>query len=89
MEGLIEEGKTLMDENAEPPVGDAALIAAAQKVEHYEIAGYGTVRTYASRLGYSDAEELLQQTLDEEKQTDERLTELAESEINVEAAHEE
>ncbi|MEX2559370.1 MAG: ferritin-like domain-containing protein [Pirellulales bacterium] len=89
MEGLIEEGKKLMEEDAEPPVGDAALIAAAQKVEHYEIAGYGTVRTFANLLGYADAEELLQQTLDEEKQTDERLTELAESEINVQATHRE
>jgi ferritin-like metal-binding protein YciE len=78
-----------MEEDAEPPVGDAALIAAAQKVEHYEIAGYGTVRTFANLLGYADAEELLQQTLDEEKQTDERLTELAESEINVQATHRE
>lgn len=89
MEGLIEEGKKLMEEDAEPPVGDAALIASAQKVEHYEIAGYGTVRTFANLLGYSDAEELLQQTLDEEKQTDEWLTELAESEINVQATHRE
>jgi ferritin-like metal-binding protein YciE len=85
MEGLIEEGSRVMKEDAEPAVMDAALIAAAQKVEHYEIAGYGTVLAYARRLGHSHAQELLQQTLDEEKETDRKLTELAESEINVEA----
>jgi ferritin-like metal-binding protein YciE len=88
MEGLIEEGKELMEEDAEPHVLDAGLISAAQRVEHYEMAGYGTARTYARLLGYSDAEELLQQTLDEEKATDEKLTELAESEVNVEASQE-
>jgi ferritin-like metal-binding protein YciE len=85
MEGLIEEGAQIMEEDAEPAVMDAALIAAAQKVEHYEIAGYGTVATYARMLGHNEAAELLQQTLEEEKETDEKLTELAESEINVEA----
>ena len=85
MEGLIEEGKELMAEDAEPAVLDAALIAAAQKVEHYEIAGYGTVRTYARMLGYEEAADLLQETLDEEGETDQRLTDLAESVINVEA----
>src|SRR5262249_44590673 len=82
MEGLIDEGKDLMDEDAEPPVMDAGLIAAAQKVEHYEIAGYGTVRTWAEHLGHHEAAELLQQTLDEEKQTDQKLTRLAEQMVN-------
>jgi len=87
MEGLIEEGQRLIDEDAEPHVKDAGLISAAQRVEHYEIAGYGTARTYAKLLGHSEAEDLLQQTLDEERATDEQLTELAMSEINVEAMH--
>jgi len=87
MEGLVEEGKEIIENgsDADPSVLDAALISAAQKVEHYEIAGYGCVRTWAQLLGEEEAVELLQQTLDEESQTDKRLTELAESEINVEA----
>jgi len=85
MEGLIEEGKELMDEDAEPEVLDAGLIGAAQKVEHYEIAGYGTVRTYAQMLGNDEAARLLQQTLDEEGMTDKKLTKLAMQCINVEA----
>jgi ferritin-like metal-binding protein YciE len=85
MEGLIEEGKEMMQEDMEPDVMDAALIAAAQRIEHYEIAGYGTVRTYANLLGEKDAAKLLQQTLDEEGQADKILTQLAESSINVEA----
>jgi len=85
MEGLIEEGSSLISEDAEDAVKDAGLIAAAQKVEHYEIASYGTLATWARILGYSEAEQLLRQTLDEEKETDRKLTELAESEINVEA----
>ena len=85
MEGLVEEGKKLMAEDSEPAVLDAALIAAAQKVEHYEIAGYGTVRTYARQLGYEEAADLLQETLDEEGEADQTLTDLAESVINVEA----
>jgi ferritin-like metal-binding protein YciE len=85
MEGLIEEGKEMMQEDMEPDVMDAALIAAAQRIEHYEIAGYGTVRTYANLLGEKDATKLLQQTLDEEGQADKILTQLAESSINVEA----
>ena len=84
MEGLLEEGKEWMEEDAEPEVMDAGLIAAAQHVEHYEIAGYGCVRTYAELLGFTNAAKLLQQTLDEEKQTDEKLTGLAQT-INVEA----
>ena len=87
MEGLIEEGKEMMSEDAEPEVLDAGLISAAQRVEHYEIAGYGTVRTYAKLLGDEQAARLLQQTLDEEGATDKKLTQLAESSINVEAMH--
>lgn len=84
MVGLIEEAQELLDEDAEPHVRDAGLIAMAQRVEHYEIAGYGTVRTYAEDLGDQDAAELLQQTLDEEGECDHKLTELAET-INLEA----
>jgi ferritin-like metal-binding protein YciE len=86
MEGLLEEGKELLESDSHPEVLDAGLIAAAQKVEHYEIAGYGCARTYAQLLGQNEALELLQQTLDEEKQTDEKLTELAMSRINLDAA---
>lgn len=85
MEGLIEEGKEMMDE-FEDDVLDAAMISAAQRVEHYEIAAYGTVRTYAELLGHDRAVELLEQTLEEEKETDHKLTELAGT-INVEAAN--
>jgi ferritin-like metal-binding protein YciE len=84
MEGLLEEGKVLMEEYEEPELLDAGLIAAAQHVEHYEIAGYGCVRTYAELLGDNSAVQLLQQTLDEEKETDEKLTTLAQS-INIKA----
>jgi ferritin-like metal-binding protein YciE len=85
MEGLIEEGSDLLEEDGEPHVKDAALIAAAQRVEHYEISGYGTARTLAELLGLDEAATLLQQTLEEEKETDEKLTELATSEVNVQA----
>ena len=85
MEGLIEEAKELMEEDADPDVMDAGLIASAQRVEHYEIAGYGCVRTYARLLGDEQSARLLQQTLDEEGQTDKKLTDLAERLINVEA----
>ncbi|MCU1285625.1 MAG: hypothetical protein JWO13_1975 [Acidobacteriales bacterium] len=84
MEGLLEEGKEMMEEDMEDEVLDAALIAAAQRVEHYEIAGYGTVRTYAEQLGLDDAVKLLEETLEEEKETDQKLTSIAES-VNVEA----
>ena len=87
MAGLIKEGSKMMAEDASPEVLDAALIAAAQKVEHYEIAGYGCVATYAQMLGRNEIRELLTQTLDEEEATDEKLTELAESLINVRAEH--
>lgn len=85
MEGLLEEGKEVMAEDADASVLDAALIAAAQRVEHYEMAGYGCVRTYARLLGFDDAADLLQETLDEEGTADKKLTELAESVINIEA----
>ena len=85
MEGLLEEGKELMQERPEPEVLDAGLIAAAQRVEHYEIAGYGTVRAYAQLLGEDEHASLLQETLDEEGETDKKLTALAESSINIEA----
>jgi ferritin-like metal-binding protein YciE len=84
MEGVIADGKELMEEEAEPDVMDAGLIGAAQHVEHYEMAGYGCVRTYAELLGHNDFARLLQKTLDEERATDEKLTELARN-INVEA----
>ena len=87
MEGLIEEAKEAMGEDMDEDTMDAALIAVAQKVEHYEIAGYGTTRTWANQLGDSDTARVLQQTLDEEGKTDKLLTELAESSINIEAAH--
>jgi ferritin-like metal-binding protein YciE len=86
MQGIIEEGKEVMGEDAEDDVMDAALIGAAQKVEHYEIATYGTLCTYAELLGLRDAKELLGQTLEEEKATDQKLSELAEAVINLEAA---
>lgn len=85
MQGLLEEGKELMKEDADPQVLDAGLICAAQHVEHYEMAGYGTCRTYAKLLGDNEAAALLQTTLDEEQATDLKLTELAVSHINVEA----
>ena len=85
MQGLIEEGQESLDEDMEEDTKDAAVIAAAQRVEHYEISGYGTARTYANLLGENEASELLEQTLNEEKETDQKLTQLAEQ-INVEAA---
>ncbi|HEY2787795.1 MAG TPA: ferritin-like domain-containing protein [Fimbriiglobus sp.] len=85
MEGLIAEGKEVIDGDGDPWVKDAALIGAAQRVEHYEMAGYGCVRTFAMLLGYEKAEKLLQETLDEEGEADKALTELAETVINVEA----
>jgi ferritin-like metal-binding protein YciE len=85
MAGLLEEGRKTMEEEAEAPVMDAALIAAAQKVEHYEIASYGCVCTYAEMLGYDQVHELLGQNLDEEETTDQKLTALAENVINQEA----
>jgi ferritin-like metal-binding protein YciE len=89
MEGLIHEGAELIQESRKSDVLDAGLIKAAQKVEHYEIAGYGCVRTYAELLGQDESAKVLQQTLNEEKATDDKLTQLATSEINLEAADEE
>jgi ferritin-like metal-binding protein YciE len=85
MEGVIKEGSEVIEEIDDEQVRDAGIIAAAQRVEHYEMAGYGTVRTYATLLGEDEAAELLEQTLNEEKEADQKLTELAEQ-INVEAA---
>ena len=89
MEGLVEEAKDLLSEKPEPNVLDAGLISAAQHVEHYEMAGYGTVRTWAKLLGYDNHVTLLQQTLDEEKATDQLLTDIAESQINIDAESDE
>ena len=89
MEGLIQEAKELLSEKPEPNVLDAGLISAAQHVEHYEMAGYGTVRTWAKLLGYDNHVTLLQQTLDEEKATDQLLTDIAESQINIDAESDE
>jgi ferritin-like metal-binding protein YciE len=86
MEGLIEEGKEVIAEDADPAVHDAALIASAQRVEHYEIAVYGCARTFARILGEEDVAELLQQSLDEEAAADEKLTSIAMSGINQTAA---
>ena len=85
MAGLLEEGKRVMEEDAATAVRDAALIAGAQKVEHYEIASYGCLCTYAEMLGYDQVHELLGQNLDEEETTDQKLTALAENVINQEA----
>jgi len=86
MQGLLSEGEELMSMRADPAVMDAGLIAAAQRIEHYEMAGYGCLRTWARQLGYNQAAPLLQQTLDEEEQTDKQLSEIAERAINVRAA---
>ena len=85
MAGLIEEGAELIARQPDDDVLDAGLIAAAQHIEHYEMAGYGTVRTYARQLGYESQAQLLQRTLDEEGETDHLLTDLAEARINLEA----
>jgi len=85
MAGLIEEGAELIARRPDDDVLDAGLIAAAQHIEHYEMAGYGTVRTYARQLGYVSQAQLLQRTLDEEGETDHLLTDLAEARINLEA----
>jgi ferritin-like metal-binding protein YciE len=85
IDGIIEEGEEVMKEAEDDTVRDAGMVAAAQAVEHYEIARYGTLAAWARKLGMDDAAELLEETLEEEKATDEKLTELAESEINIEA----
>src|SRR5687768_8321145 len=88
MKGLVEEGKEMMEEIERGPTLDAALISAAQKVEHYEIATYGTLATFAEIMGHQDSKDLLGQTLDEEKEADEKLTQVA-GQINFEAEAEE
>lgn len=85
MEGLIEEGESILKEEANEDVRDALMIGAAQKIEHYEIAGYGTARTFAELLELKDVAELLQDTLEEESQANKKLTEIAESVVNREA----
>ena len=86
MEGLLEENKEMMEEDAEPEVMDAGLIVGCQKAEHYEIAGYGSAVTFAKLLGNQEAARLLAQSLDEEERADKKLTQIAETTINVEAA---
>lgn len=86
MKGLLAEGDEILDAEGDPDVKDAALIAAAQRVEHYEISGYGSARTFAQRLGHSKAVGLLEKTLKEEAAADEKLTSIAESAVNKEAA---
>jgi ferritin-like metal-binding protein YciE len=88
MAGLIKEASEIMDDSEEGAMLDAGIISAGQKVEHYEIASYGTLRTFASTLGLDDAVDLLEQTLEEEKAADEKLTGVAESVVNLEAAGE-
>ena len=86
MKGLVEEGSEIIEEDGTPAAKDAALIEAAQKVEHYEMAAYGTARTHAALLGHGKVAKMLQQTLNEEGTTDKKLTQLAERIINPEAA---
>jgi ferritin-like metal-binding protein YciE len=89
MDGLIKEAQDIMDECEEGAMCDAGIISAAQKVEHYEIASYGTLRSFAETLGLNDAADLLSQTLEEEKAADEKLTQVAETAVNVEAQEQE
>ncbi len=84
MKGVIKEGDEIVSQGGDPSTIDAGIISAAQRVEHYEMAGYGTVRTYAELLGKNDIAQLLQQTLDEEEEADETLTNIAKT-VNVEA----
>lgn len=86
MQGLISEGGEIMSAEGEPEVRDAALIAAGQRVEHYEMAGYGCARAFARQLGHESVANLLKQTLDEERQADRKLTEVAENFVNEAAA---
>jgi ferritin-like metal-binding protein YciE len=85
MVGIIKEGDELLEEDFEGPVMDAATISAAQRVEHYEIAAYGCVRDWAELLGENEAAQLLEKTLEEEKETDQKLTEIARDEVNPQA----
>lgn len=86
MQGLIREGEEVIESDMEPEPRQAALIGAAQRLEHYEIAAYGTARAHARQLGYLKAFDMLSKTLDEEKDTDQKLTQLAENRVNVKAA---
>lgn len=86
MKGLLKEGEEMISAKGDPDVKDAALIAAAQRVEHYEMAGYGSVRTFAERLGHAEASRILQQTLNEEGEADKKLTQIAEQSINWKAS---
>jgi ferritin-like metal-binding protein YciE len=86
IEGIIEEGKEVMEEYADTPALDAGLLAAAQAVEHYEISRYGTLKAWAAKLGMKDAVKLLDQTLAEEKKTDDTLSKIAETAVNYQAA---
>src|SRR6202012_3824906 len=86
IEGILDEGKEIMDEYEDTPALDAGLLAAAQAVEHYEISRYGTLKTWADKLGLKDAIKLLDQTLSEERKTDDTLTKIAVSTVNAEAA---
>jgi ferritin-like metal-binding protein YciE len=88
MEGLLAEGDELLEEHDESEALDAAMIAAAQRVEHYEIAGYGSVRTFANMLGFADQADILQRTLNEEGETDQKLSSLAETVVNIDAMRE-
>jgi ferritin-like metal-binding protein YciE len=85
MQGVLDEGEEMLGFDAPPEVRDAAIISACQRVEHYEIAAYGSVLTYAEQMGHDRAAAVLQQTLDEEKEADEKFTDIAESRVNVEA----
>ena len=87
MEGIVEEGKELLQEDVDEEVLDAGLIAAAQKAEHYEIASYGCLKTYAKLMGHNKVVSLLDETLNEEKEADKILTQIAEQSINVDALH--
>jgi len=87
MKGILEETEEMINADGDPAIKDAGLISAAQRVEHYEMAGYGCARTYAEMLGEQDSADLLQKTLDDERATDESLTELAERVIHAEPAH--
>lgn len=87
MKGLLKEGDKVLTGSGDANVRDAALIAAAQRVEHYEMAGYGAARNFAQRLGREDVAQLLQQTLDEEGSADKKLTQIAERSVNLRAAH--
>lgn len=85
MQGVLDEGEEMLGFDATPDVRDAAIISSCQRVEHYEIAAYGSVRTFAEQMGHDRAAAILQQTLDEEKEADEKLTDIAESRVNIEA----